>query len=467
VPGGTDTSPVTSPKPTAPGVGPSGLPTASSFEDGTGSAPPPPVDATSMPAPLPLGNIDTVSTLSPPKLPTDWGGDPARQRPEAILANAASRALNDAWSLPNVKDVAVSMPAVAINSDVHEFPDGQRDALIELGTWSQTRPPMVSTLVTHDDGSQTLQARLDRALPFSGTELELVSQDGKGGWTLSQMIQGSRASESGGDLVVNFDLPAGSPLADPGRTSFIRPKGWNDWMPVRFRPQNIAIGELIKTVPPELQHFSDGKSIVDPMGVSVQSDSSSKVSTQARLQSLTPGDFVGNGVDDAGKVKPYPAEDFHGHLDGKLDDHDGHTDIVTGVGGGNTWVGSSAAPFKMVYTVFDGRNPDLEAKAPDGGVPTGSGLHFIGDPAETILNSLENAAIPVGFVPGPTERVSPPSGAVAYGLADTETVRLLQPGEAFVTPSGNFHTFFIPTRDPVAVQIWVHPRRPPDGTITF
>ena len=74
---------------------------------------------------------------------------------------------------------------------------------------------------------------------------------------------------------------------------------------------------------------------------------------------------------------------------------------------------------------------------------------------------------PVGFVPGPTERVSPPSGAVAYGLADTETVRLLQPGEAFVTPSGNFHTFFIPTRDPVAVQIWVHPRRPPDGTITF
>src|SRR5205823_10041565 len=42
---------------------------------------------------------------------TPWGGtDATRWRPEAIMANAASQALNEAWSRTGTTDAIVAMP---------------------------------------------------------------------------------------------------------------------------------------------------------------------------------------------------------------------------------------------------------------------------------------------------------------------------------------------------------------------
>src|SRR4051812_298030 len=62
-------------------------------------------------------NLETVPTI--PVLPaaggtgdlTPWGGaDASKWRPEAILANAASEAMNAGWSRSGVNDVVVAIP---------------------------------------------------------------------------------------------------------------------------------------------------------------------------------------------------------------------------------------------------------------------------------------------------------------------------------------------------------------------
>src|SRR5437660_9775956 len=61
-----------------------------------------------------LGSDPTIPMLPAPGgtgALTAWGGsDASKWRPEAVLANAASRAINDAWSRSDVRDVVVAVP---------------------------------------------------------------------------------------------------------------------------------------------------------------------------------------------------------------------------------------------------------------------------------------------------------------------------------------------------------------------
>jgi hypothetical protein len=79
---------------------------------------------------------------------------------------------------------------------------------------------------------------------------------------------------------------------------------------------------------------------------------------------------------------------------------DGQNGPVTAVGPGWTWVAQAAgsagdAPFKILYTCFQARQPAKEAQF---GVVSGGGSswHRIGDPAETTFNNLESQPIVVG-----------------------------------------------------------------------
>jgi hypothetical protein len=126
-----------------------------------------------------------------------------------------------------------------------------------------------------------------------------------------------------------------------------------------------------------------------------------------------------------------------------------------------------SAPFKILYTAFERRHPEREAAAPDGGVPSGGGWHLIGDPAETILNSVESAPIVVGSANNDTSGKALPSGTYAYGLSDVATVRWLRPGEAFSTKRGtaghaNYHWFIFQQDREVVTEEWVHPHVPND-----
>src|SRR5437763_500888 len=71
------------------------------------------------PEPITETTSETLLAGGMPELPsatgtgalTPWGGtDATRWRPEAIMANASSRALNDAWSRADVDDAIVAMP---------------------------------------------------------------------------------------------------------------------------------------------------------------------------------------------------------------------------------------------------------------------------------------------------------------------------------------------------------------------
>jgi hypothetical protein len=147
---------------------------------------------------------------------------------------------------------------------------------------------------------------------------------------------------------------------------------------------------------------------------------------------------------------------------------------ITAVGNGDTTlILSPNAPFKMAYICFDGRNLDGETQL---GVPSGGGWHEIGDHAETVMNTLENAAPLFGYAngkPGDNREYT-------YGLSDVTVIRKLRPGMALVTAAGttttaedatfnheargtgpangrNYHWFAFEQPTEVCAVEWVHP----------
>ena len=157
----------------------------------------------------------------------------------------------------------------------------------------------------------------------------------------------------------------------------------------------------------------------------------------------------------------------------------------TAVGHGNTLVMIRApSPFKLAYICFDKRDPEAEAKF---GVPSGGGWHEIGDPAETVMNTLEKAPVVFGYANG-RPAAAPPSGQFAYGLSDIAVIRELKPGFALITAGGdttraedasgwqnrgsqknkpdgrNYHWFAFHQAHEVCGLEWVHPKVPtPDN----
>jgi hypothetical protein len=445
------TTPISTPDPSTP-------PTPPTSDTGTPPAAPvrggPSVGRTGVVAAL---TSASGGAAQPPLLPTadsavPWGGpDPSKWRPEAIMANAVSAALNDAWSQPDTADAVVAIPTHMQPSNLNEFGDGQTDAAPSFQSWNQSRPPVVATLVTKTDGSQQEVFRFDRALPISGSQLEAITQDGRGGWSSPQPIQASR--DANGDLVATIDVPKGSALADPNKMTLVHPQGWNDWFPIRFQTQTTTAQALLNSVPANMRTFSDGRPILDPMGVSVEGSGGAPGDVFNKLESTSfGGDY---------NQTPWNPTDIHGRVP---------DNVVTSVGQGWTWVGDqSKTPFKLMYTAFDKRDPQAEAQF---GVPSGGGWHEIGDPAETIINDLEPTPIPVGYTQGNPLPGGPPSGQFSYGLGDCATVRFLKPGEAFTVPQGtadqpNYHWYFMSGDKPVVTEEWVHPWRPPGGAPTF
>jgi hypothetical protein len=86
---------------------------------------------------------------------------------------------------------------------------------------------------------------------------------------------------------------------------------------------------------------------------------------------------------------------------------------------GKSIIDREGVGFKVMYTCFEGRRPDLEASAPQGGVASGGGWHLIGDPAETIVNDLEAGPLVVAAATTtPFSANGLPGGGFAYGITD-------------------------------------------------
>lgn len=373
-------------------------------------------------------NLGTEPTI--PRLPapggtgalTPWGGaDESKWRPEAIIANAASNAMNDGWSRAGVTDVVVAIPMKLWSSGFYEFGDGQANARPELEAWrAQARPPVVASVVRFQNAPTKLVVRFDRALPYDGTTFEL-----RFGMTTLPM---TATRDARGDAVVELSLPAGLTFDDllSEQAALVHPTGWGDWFPIYFRTGVKKISELRATQ----TKFSDAKSIVDREHVTSVGATDGK-SARERLSSHAFG-FGYNGA--SGNVQPFQPASIHATYPffGK--------NITTGVGRGWTWVADERPNgFKVMYTCFERRRQDLEVSAPNGGVPSGGGWHQINDAAETILNDLETGPLMVAAGRNnPWLETHLPSGKFAYGLTDVATFRWLRPGEAFITTKGNW-----------------------------
>jgi hypothetical protein len=384
---------------------------------------------------------------------TPWGGtDASRWRPEAILANATSKALNEAWSRTDINDAIVAVPVHMLSSNYYEFGDGQANAAPSFEWWHESRPAVVATLLKLKAGGMKMLLRGDHALPNSDTTWD--ARYTVNGVTKSVSLPITRNAD--GDALAEWTVPAelGWDSSTSSQVLLVRPHTWGDWFPITFRFPVRTVAALKSEVMPGLERFADGGDIQDHEGISAQTH----VGPGTPFERLSSHQFSS-----AYNQQPYIPNDIHAVFP-----YFNHQ-YVTGVGMGWTWVANApAAPFKIMYTCFDKRNPRSEASAPDGGVASGGGWHRIGDNAETVLNDLEAGPLVLGSAmahPLPASQL--PSGGYAYNLDDVATVRWLKPGEAFVTPRAtndqfNYHWYFFHGSKPVCTEEWVHPCRPTD-----
>lgn len=376
-----------------------------------------------------------------------WGGsDPANWRPEAIVANAASLATNEAWSRADVKDVVVAIPMRLWSSGFFEFGDGQANARPELEFWKEKRPPVVGSVIKFKNGPTKLRVRFDRALPYAGTSFELRYD--------TTLLALTAVRDAQGDAVVEIDLPQGLSFDNllSEQSALIHPMGWVDWFPLHFRMPVKKISDLRASQ----MKFSDGKSVIDREKVTSIGATDGK-STRERLSAHS----FSAGYNGAwgSNVQPFIPQSIHATYP-----FFGRT-FVTGVGKGWTWVADERPQgFKVMYTCFERRRQDLEASAPNGGVASGGGWHQINDAAETILNDLETE--PLMVASGKNEVWATrdlPSGRWAYGLQDVATFRWLRPGEAFITVKGpssnpNYHWYFFHGAKDVCTEELINPQ---------
>ena len=411
------------------------------------------VEQGALPARARGGKADGLGGFVAPVLPraggqgeaSAWGGPVAQAwAPEAIYANAVSKALGEAFAQPDTLDAVVAVPVKMKGSELRPYGDGQSNAALSFEHWGEPRPPVVGTRVVTRQGGAEVWVRFDRALPVGSGRFE-VSFEVEG--EVSSAVLESSA-QIDGDRLVRWSPPEGM------QRLWIKPEGWADGWPLHFRFPSRGVDEMVSSVPEAARSFADGRTIPDP----------EDVSSQTRLDGATPFERLAQHPFGAGYNRtPFLAGDVHG-------DYPHRHNRPTAVGSSWAWVvDEPVAPFKQVYLCVDGRDPIAEAAA---GVPSGSGWHMIGDPAETLLNSLEAGPVLAGWaLTAPMKGSAIERGAAAYGLGDVATARLLRPGEAFVTSSprsgqAQFHWFAVHQRRPVCAEIWVHPC-PPDEAGRF
>ena len=416
----------------------------------------------------------------PPQLPepsglggkAPWGGKDAKKwRPEAIIANAASWLMNEAWAQKDVVDVVIAVPGKYEIGWKNPYDDGQSNAMMHFNQWNRVTPPMIAALVIKSDGSRMAVLWFAREYAPKASYIEIVNpKTGAMVAKLNTKILSSGAVTARWETIPK-DLGWDSLLQK--QVVFVRPgPNFSDWLPLYFRMPVYSAQDLVKKLPMNQQRYADGKPLLDREGLAQTS-----AHPAIPFQNAMKHSFVGrynlkqNGA-------PYEPEYVHGQFSSES------KRPITAVGRGWTWVAEKDQPFKILYTCFARRHPEgsptggnsgvmyNEATAPDGGVVSGGGWHVIGEvnqnrpdwfASETIVNDVETAPIMVaGGFEDPAERLrlKPPSGTIAYGLTDVATLRWLWPGEAFVSVSSvgkkNYHWFFFDFDREVCTEEWVY-----------
>jgi hypothetical protein len=360
----------------------------------------------------------------PVGLPVDlapWGGgDAGRWTTEALIANAVTAELVRTGD-PRAR---VSLPTSLWMSSYAPFGDGQTNAAASFAYWEPRRPALIASR-----SGTRLSIRVDRALPLGDGHdgvFELWTAGGQ--WAMS--AASTRTPE--GDWLIQLD-PVPGALAD---RLLVSPRGWRDVFPLRFDAPVSALAAFAATVPGWLDTLPGGEPVVDPVHAGRRHQQERPV-VDALRASHFPAGFINQA--------PFVADGLHASFPQT------GPPLTTAVGQAYTWVAEQ--PFADLYVCLERRRADLEALH---GVPSGAGWHHIGAPGETILASLEEAPLLVGHAAGQPMTL-PPGAGWAYDLDLASSYTLLQPGQVFTTPRGDFHWYAVhETATDPCVQIWVH-----------
>lgn len=290
------------------------------------------------------------------------------------------------------RKIVLSIPAQIHKGDWSPFGDGQRNAKMTLGSdWKQNDFPVVGVETT-EDGKVTRQYHFHSSLNVQKYTEKILTDT----W---------------------YE---------------VTPEGWNSSYYFNFQTSALPISEFIKGIPPEFRTFPPGR--VAP--------NVAQISKMDPIKQLSEKD-LGPGFN---SKNAWYSENVHGIFPGP-------TGLVMAVGGVLTWgvaTEESQRPqsgsFKYLYTCFDPRNINAELTQ---GIPSGAGWHYVGDPAETVVNSLSDQAIPFAMARSHGK-------SSAYGLTESITAMWLQSDEVQVTRRGEFHWYLNPYEQNVCTEIWVH-----------
>lgn len=304
-------------------------------------------------------------------------------------------------NLPNnQKKVVLSLPVLLPKGDRPPFGDGQLNAKMDFGQWDRDDFPVVG-IETTQNGQVKREYRFHSSLNIKKYDEILLEH----GW-----------------IEVKAE-------ASSGKSSYY----------FNFQTGVLPVSEFLKGIPSELRTFPNNRTAPNV----------AKISKADAFKSLNESD-LGHGFNSR---NPWPADNVHG----KFPNNDKYAKI-TALGGVHTWGTATEShqrpangPFKYLYTCFDPRNINDEKRE---GVPSGSGWHYVGDPAETLFNTLSTSDIP--FAVGRTHGKPNP----AHGFNQTITAVWMKPDEVQVTRREEFHWYVIPYEQPVCTEIWVHPCEP-------
>jgi len=320
---------------------------------------------------------------------------------EVWLANVAVGELSKSEANPNIKDVLLTLPVQMLQSNIFPFGDGQSNSHLIYGKSWLARSPIVV----------------------------LKREIFKNGRIKDSVIWNPSLGLSSDISTLDFGMS--------GKWIYFKPKTWTSWFIGTFSIEiyNIAVAAQSFPALNSSNRFPDPQKINLDFGVN---------GIQKIINHKWSGGYNSNPI-----YEPI----VHGIF--PIIDKNNHTQMIpTAVGGVKTWMinRSSNIRYKHLYTCFDARNLNAESQT---GTPSGAGWHLIGDPAETILNTIESRSLPVAVATlysGPT----PPMGQFAFELNHIVTIKNLRPGEMFLTRRGNMHWYVNPSETPFCNEIVVH-----------
>lgn len=409
-----------------------------------------------------------------------WGGANSQNwKPEAILANATSRALNLAWKEKNLVDALIAVPVQMIYTNNRVYCDGQTNASLTFGNWSHKEPQIVASLLTFKDDTRKVKFLFSKNLNLKELKMSLIAFIPSTNETPKRFDASIDLTAAAEGIVGSWDVPSNIAFGDltSSRVLWLKPNGWSDAFPIDFRMTVLSTKELLQASPEK--KMAKSQSLLDPLAIRSDSQKNKKLSLEQLLATS-----YGPAWDQHNKGA-YEPNNIHAEVESNSQK------FSTATGKGWTWVANrnqkENVPFKNLYTCFDKRNYSSESIL---GVPSGGGWHEIGDAAETIINNIETSPVVVGMATGVPWPTPPDSSGFAWGLKDVAVIRFLKPDEALITAAGdqtwredanfrvekeknpdacgrenrakgdgggrNYHWFYFHHEIPVCTQEWVH-----------